>query len=191
MYCRYNGHMTALALLAQEVGVHERTLRRALNEGALRARRPSLRTLDLPLSERDYVRRSWPLMSALRSALRTEHNVGFALLFGSTARGTDTSDSDVDVLVGLRDPGLERVVELGERLTTASGRPVQVVRLDDVKDEPSFLADVVTEGRVLVDRDNLWPGLVSRAAGLRKRASHEQARRAESALAGIDQLLAG
>src|SRR5207247_9778707 len=118
--------MTALALLAQQIGVHERTLRRALNEGALRARRPSPRTLDLPLSERDYVRRSWRLLSGLRSALRTEHNVGFALLFGSTARGTDTPDSDVDVLVALRDPGLERVVELGERLTAASGGPLRV-----------------------------------------------------------------
>jgi predicted nucleotidyltransferase len=171
------------------VGVHERTLRRAVNQGSLRARRQSPRTLELPLSERLYVRRSWHLVAALRSALRTEQNVRFALLFGSAARGTDTPTSDVDVLVELRDPRLERVVDLGERLTAASGRPVDVVRLGDVGDDASFLSDVLTEGRVLVDRDKVWPSLRSREPTLRRRGRHDQARRAEAALAGIDQLL--
>ena len=182
--------MTELGLLAQQVGVHERTLRRAVNQGSLRARRRSSRTLDLPLSERQYVRRSWHLIAALRRALRTEQNVRFALLFGSAARGTDTPTSDVDVLVKLRDPGLEQVIDLGERLTAASGRRVDVVRLGDAEDDPSFLADVVTEGRVLVDRDKLWPRLRSRESTLRRRGRHDVARRAEAALAGIDQLLA-
>lgn len=181
--------MTELGLLAQQVGVHERTLRRAVNQGSLRARRRSPRTLELPLSERLYVRRSWHLMAALRSALRTEQNVRFALLFGSAARGTDTPTSDVDVLVGLRDPRLERVVDLGERLTAASGRPVEVVRLGDARDDASFLADVLTEGRVLVDRDKVWPSLRSREPTLRRRGRDDQARRAEAALAGIDHLL--
>ncbi len=51
------------------------------------------------------------MIALLRSALRTEHNVRFALLFGSSALGTDTPNSDVDVLVALRDPGLQRLVE--------------------------------------------------------------------------------
>ncbi len=42
----------------------------------------------MSLSEREYVRRSWRLLSTLRAALRTEQNVRFALLFGSVARGT-------------------------------------------------------------------------------------------------------
>jgi predicted nucleotidyltransferase len=182
--------MTELGLLAQQVGVDERTLRRAVNEGALRGRRPTPRTLDLPLSERQFVRRSWRLMTALRAALRTEPNVRFALLFGSIARGTDSPDSDIDVLVDLRDPDLERIVDLGERLSAATGRRVEIVRLADAQGDPSFLADVLAEGRVLVDREAIWPGLRSRTPALRRRGRGEQARRVEAALSGIDRLLA-
>jgi predicted nucleotidyltransferase len=181
--------MTDLALLAREVGVHERTLRRAVAEGSLRAARPSPRTLDISLSEREYVRRSWKLLSALRAALRTEHNVRFALLFGSVARGTAAPGSDVDVLVALRDPDLERVVELAIKLTTATGRRVDVVRLEDAESEPSFLADMIADGRVLVDREGLWPRLRSREPSLRRTGRVRQAERTGAALAGLDRLL--
>lgn len=182
--------MTGLALLAEEVGVNERTLRRAVNQGTLRAVRPTPRTLELSLPERRYVRRSWSLLSALRAALRTEHNVRLALLFGSAATGADTPASDVDVLVELQDPSLERVVDLSAKLTAAAGRPVDVVRLLDAEAEPSFLADVVTEGRVLVDREELWPRLRRRRASLRQRGRREEAERTQAALASIDRLLA-
>jgi predicted nucleotidyltransferase len=182
--------MTELALLAREVGVHERTLRRAVAEGSLRVARPSPRTLDISLAEREYVRRSWRLLSALRAALRTEHNVRFALLFGSVARGTDAPGSDVDVLVALRDPELQRIVELSAKLTAATGRHVDVVRLEDAQSEPSFLADVITDGRVLVDREGLWPRLRSREPTLRRAARGRQKERTEAALAGLDRLLA-
>jgi predicted nucleotidyltransferase len=131
------------------------------------------------------------LIAALRSALRTDPNVRFALLFGSTARGTDTPASDVDVLVELLDPGLERVIDLGERLTAASSRPVEIVRLEAVRDDASFLGDVLAEGRVLVDRDEVWPSVRSRERMLRGRRRQEEVRRVEAALAGVDQLLAG
>jgi predicted nucleotidyltransferase len=182
--------MTELALLAREVGVHERTLRRAVAQGSLRAVRPSPRTLQMTLSERQYARRSWALLSALRTALRTEHNVRFALLFGSAARGTDTPESDVDVLVGLRDPSLERVIEVGAKLSAATGRRVDVVRLEDVQAEPSLLADVVADGRVLVDREGLWSRLGGREASLRREGRRTDARRARAALAGLDRVLA-
>lgn len=182
--------MTDLTLLAREVGVHERTLRRAIAEGSLRGVRPTPRTLDISLSEREYVRRSWTLLSALKAALRTEHNVRFALLFGSAARGTSALGSDVDVLVSLRDPDLARVVELTSKLTAATGRRVDVVRLEDAQQEPSFLADVIADGRVLVDREGLWPRLRSRQPSLRRAARTTRARRTDAALAGIDRLLA-
>src|SRR5580765_6127721 len=108
--------MTVLSSLAEEVCVDERTLRRAVNLGIVRGARPTPRTLELPLSERDYIRRRWPLLSQLRAVLRTERNVRFALLFGSAARGTDEPGNDVDVLVDLRDPSFDRVVDLGLRL---------------------------------------------------------------------------
>lgn len=182
--------MNDLALLAEEVGVSERTLRRAVNQGTLRAARPTPRTLDLSVGERQYVRRSWSLLAALRTALRTEHNVRFALLFGSAARGTDTSSSDVDVLVDLRGAGLERVVDLSVKLAAIVGAPVDVLRLQDAEAQPSFLADVVAEGRVLVDRDEAWPRLRRSEPSLRRRGREDEARRARVALAGIDRLLA-
>jgi predicted nucleotidyltransferase len=181
--------MNGLVLLAEDVGVNERTLRRAVNQGTLRGSRSTPRKLELPLHEREYVRRSWGLLSILRTALRTEPNVRFALLFGSTATGTDTPDSDVDVLVELRDASFERVVDLGTKLTRLVGRPVDVVELKDAEAEASFLAQIVGEGRVLVDRDELWPRLRRRKAGLRRRGSRHDARRLERALTGIDRLL--
>jgi uncharacterized protein len=182
--------MNTLAALAREVAVDERTLRRAVNQGTLRATRLGPRTLDLPLSESVYVRRSWPLISALRGALRTEHNVRFALLFGSAAAGTDTPDSDVDVLVDLRDPSFERVVDLGTKLGGLIDRRVDVVELHDAEREPSFLAEIVASGRVLIDRATLWPRLRRREAALRSRGSRQEAERVHTALAGIDRLLA-
>lgn len=181
--------MTELALLAEEVGVNERTLRRAITQGTLRAARPTPRRLQLSLPERRYVRRSWPLLGSLRTTLRTEQNVGFALMFGSAATGTDTPTSDVDLLVELRDPSLERVVDLSTKLTAAIGRPVDVVRLQGAEADPLFLADVVSEGRVLVDREKLWPRLRSREASLRRRGRDDSARRANAALTAIDRLL--
>ncbi|MDQ6775269.1 MAG: nucleotidyltransferase domain-containing protein [Actinomycetota bacterium] len=180
--------MTELAILAREVGVHERTLRRAVAEGSLRGVRPTPRTLDISLSEREYVRRTWKLLSALRAALRTEHNVRFALLFGSAAKGTSVAGSDVDVLVVLRDPDLERVVELSAKLTAATGRRVDVVRLEDAELEPLFLADVITDGRVLVDREGLWRQLRGREPSLRRVARRTRAQRTDAALAGIDRM---
>ena len=185
----YNGRMTELALLAREVGVHERTLRRAVREGALRAVRPTPRTLQMPLSERQYARRSWKLLAALRKALRTEHNIRFALLFGSAARGTAAPGSDIDVLVALRDSRLERTVELTAKLSAATGRRVDVVRLEDAQGEPSFLADVIADGRVLVDRERLWQRLRGREASLRREGERSDARRARAALAGLDRML--
>jgi predicted nucleotidyltransferase len=182
--------MNELSSLAEQVGVSERTLRRAVNQGTLRATRLGPRTLEMPLSERVYVRRSWPLISALRTGLRTESNVRLALLFGSTATGTDAPGSDVDVLVDLRDPSFERVVDLVTKLTRLVGRPVEVVELKDAEAEPSFLAQALNDGRVLVDRDDLWPGLHGLKGSLRRRGSAHDARRVKRALAGIDRLLA-
>ena len=182
--------MTGLALLAEEAGINERTLRRAVSQGTLHGSRPTPRKLELPLSEREYVRRSWELLSTLREALRTEQNVRFALLFGSAATGVDTPESDVDVLVDLRDASFDRVVDLGTKLTRLVGRPVDVVELKDSKAEPSFLAQALGDGRVLVDREGLWPELCRREAGLRRRGSRRDALRLHSALAGIDRLLA-
>jgi len=182
--------MTALSNLAREVGVNERTLRRAVNEGALRGNRPSPRTLELPLSESLYIRRRWPLIAKLRAALRTERNVRFAFLFGSAARGEDTESSDIDVIADLRDGSLERVLDLERRLADAVGKSVDVIRLEDAEDDPTFLANALDVGRVLVDRRGAWPDSIDRLPALRRRGGRRDARRKRDALAGIDRLLA-
>jgi predicted nucleotidyltransferase len=183
--------MSTLADLARDVGVDERTLRRAVNEGTLRGMRPSPRKLDLPLSERRYVRQAWPLISALRAALRTEPNVRFALLFGSAATGEDTPDSDVDVLVSLRDPDLFKLIALEGRLSERLGRDVELVRLEDAERKPSFLELALDGGRVLVDRAGRWPKLHRRAQALVREGDRREARRARAALQGIDALFGG
>jgi predicted nucleotidyltransferase len=181
--------MTQLGLLAVDLGVHERTLRRAVSEGVLHAVRPTARTLALPLSERRYVRRKWPLLSSLRQALRTEQNVRFAVLFGSAATGSDTPGSDIDVLVDLRDSSLDRIVDLSSKLTRIVGRRVDVVRLQDAEADPAFLLNVLADGRVLVDREKRWARLQRREPSRAPRRQLQHAMRARAALGGIDRLL--
>lgn len=181
--------MAALAYLAREVGVNERTLRRALNEGALRGSRPSPRKLELALGEYDYVRRRWQLLAKLRAALRTEHNVRFAMLFGSAARGEDTEHSDVDVIADLRDSDFMREIDLALKLEDAVGRSVDVVDLKDAEDDQTFLAMALEDGRVLVDRENVWPELRLREPDLRGRGRRRDLRDRREAFAGIDRFL--
>jgi hypothetical protein len=47
-------------------------------------------------------------------------------------------------------------------LRRALGTPVDVVMLEQAEAQPSLLADVIREGRVLVDRDDLWDALQER-----------------------------
>ena len=183
--------MTDLALLASQVGTSERTLRRAVNQGTVHASRATPRTLILPLDERHYIRQAWPLLAGIRSALRTAHNVRLAVLFGSAATGSTTASSDVDILVGLRDGDLQRVVDLGTKLALVAGRPVDIVRLRDAEADPAFLAEILGAGRVLVDRDRQWPELRAREPRLRRLGAHADTLRSRAALDGIDRLLAG
>jgi len=182
--------MTPLDLLAQELGVSGRTLRRAVNEGTLRATRSSPRMLEMPVGESVYVRRHWPLLAKLRSVLRTEPNVRFALLFGSVARGEDTEMSDVDVIVFLRDSQHERALDLGLKLEDALERAVDIVLLDEAEDDPTFLAMAIEEGRVLVDREHLWPELCRREETLRRRGRKLDLGRKRRAFARADEFLA-
>lgn len=181
--------MSYLAMLAREVGASERTLRRAVAQGTLRGTWVTPRSLRLAPAEAGYIRRSWGLVAALRSALRTEPNVRFALLFGSAARGTDGPQSDVDILVELRDSGLDEVLDLEIKLTETLGRPVDLTLLDDAESEPSLLADTLREGRVLVDRVERRSELEGREEALRASGREQEARRKRDALAAVDRML--
>jgi len=176
--------MNGLHTVASDVGVSPRTLRRAVAQGTLRGTRRR-NAVALPLSERQYVRRSWNLISAINGALRTEHNVRLAILFGSTATGQDVIGSDVDLLVSMRDDDLERVADLEGKLEVILGRRVDVVRAEDAERDPSFLGEAIDRGRVLVDRDGQLP----RLSHSRRREASDRAIEIEAALAGIDRLI--
>jgi predicted nucleotidyltransferase len=151
--------MEALRRVAAELSIPERTLRRAATEGLLRGTRTSPRRYEISLREEAYLRTHWPLLSALRAALRTEPNVRLAVLFGSTADGTDDDSSEVDLLVALADGNVGRLAELTQRLTDRIGRDVHITRLSEAKDSPALVLDVIEQGRVLIDRNAQWRGL--------------------------------
>lgn len=163
-----------LLQLATELGTSDRTLRRALKQGLIHADRPSPRAVDIGIGERSYLLRAWPELSELREALRTEPRVSLAVLFGSKARGDATADSDVDLLLGLRDGGDGKAI--GYRVAERLGQPVQVVRLDEAERAPMLVSEVLRDGRVLVDRDGLWPRLRKRAAKIERQSSAKRRR---------------
>jgi predicted nucleotidyltransferase len=167
--------MTVLQEVAEQIGAHERTLRRGLADGLLRGHRPTARTVELAAGEVTYLRAYWPLLSALREALRPERNVRLAVLIGSAARGTLRESSDVDVLVELADPNWRMHDRLRERLGSAAGRPVDLVAVEAALEDPLLLDAALREGRVLVDRDERWPRLLAR----HPQAGREAARAAD------------
>lgn len=176
--------------LAQGLHVNERTLRRAWALGTVRGERVTPYKLRLPVEERVYLRRRWPTISRLRSALRTEPNVSLAVLFGSVARGDDYEQSDVDLLVGLRDPGLGNRVALEGRLRARTDLPLEVIALEAALRRPSFMVEVLRDGRVLVDRDGRWPELRARADRFAERASEDGRLRAERARQAVEMFAA-
>jgi len=158
---------------ASRIGCSERTLRRYINGGLLRGRRVAGGQLELSLAEEAYLRGHWTLLSKLMGVLRTERDVRLAVLFGSTAIGEDTPVSDVDLLIAHRRPESMVQADLRIRLRRALEMPVDVVLLEQAETQPALLADVLREGRVLIDRDDLWSPLLQRrdeimAAGARE-----------------------
>jgi predicted nucleotidyltransferase len=157
--------------LAADLEVQERTLRRALSQGLLRAGRLGPRRPWLAPGEREYLRTYWPLLSALRQALRTEHRVRLAVLYGSLARGDGDAGSDLDLLVSFADDRLSAGYELATRLKRVTARRVDVARLERVEAKAPLLLDrVLDEGRVLIDRDGQWGRLRERRAVIAVRA---------------------
>jgi predicted nucleotidyltransferase len=165
--------------LAESLGVDERTLRRAWALGTLRGTRRTPYRLELPLEERIYLHGHWEALSRLRGALRTEPNVSMAVVFGSVARGDDEADSDLDLLIALRDPGLRPRVALAERLRKRTGLTLEIVALEDVLRRPSLMVEILREGRVLVDREERWPELSAQSGRIRVQAKRDRKRLAK------------
>lgn len=170
-----------LPKLAAQIGAPERTLRRALTEGLVHANRPGPRQITIDADERAYLTSHWPLLAELRKALRTEPNVAMAVLFGSAARGEEHDDSDLDILISLRDPHVFRAVDLAGRLSRVVGRNVDVVQLAQAEAKPTLLADAVEHGRVLVDREGRFADLRSQRETLDRRAAVHRKQMSERA----------
>jgi predicted nucleotidyltransferase len=177
----------ALAEIATELGCDERTLRRYADLGLLRAeKRGGCGETRLPYREERFLKRQWDLLSGLRRGLRTEHRVRLAVLFGSIATGEDRPDSDVDLLIGHSTGDPEQLVALRRRLQKRIDRPVHLVLLDDAERSAVLMADVLTEGRVIVDRDEIWSDLEDR----RERALREAGKEADATRAAAREAVA-
>jgi len=158
--------------LAADLDAQERTLRRAAAQGALRATRSGPRRLRLAAGEREYLRAHWWLLSSLRRALRTEHSVRLAVLYGSLARGDEDGDSDLDLLVSLADDRPSAGFRLGVRLQRISGRRVDIAQLERIEARaPLLLERILDEGRVLIDRDGQWDRLCEHRSEIHARSA--------------------
>jgi hypothetical protein len=81
------------------------TLRRAVACGAVHADRRGPARLELGDGEVAYPASPLGLLSRLLQTLRTEPTVRLAVLFGSLARGEESADSDIDILIDAGDAG--------------------------------------------------------------------------------------
>ncbi len=179
-----------LADLAGELGADERTLRRAVADGTIRCEHLGPRRRRVHEDECRYMVSHWPLLANLRQALRTERNVRLAVVYGSVARGEDTPQSDLDVLVTLAEDHPDAAVKLAVRLEGALGRRVDVARLGRVRETaPLLLLRAIDEGRVVLDRDGEWAPLRERRGELARRASRAHAARRRRARASVLELL--
>lgn len=174
----------ALAETALGLGCSERTLRRYVNDGVLHGRRIASQ-LELSSEEENYARSHWTLLKTLKRALRNERDVRLAVLFGSTAAGEDRPSSDVDLLIVHRRREQRALAGLRMRLRDALGKPVHVVSLDQAQRAPSLLADILTEGRVLIDRDALWDELTGQYDRVLASAVQEESISAASARGAV------
>lgn len=94
-------------------------------------------------------------MEAIRRVLDRDPRIAYALVFGSSARGTAHPHSDVDVAVGLVPAAVLSPRDVGALiadLERAAGRPIDLVVLDDAPGPLAFR--IFRDGVTLVERDH-------------------------------------
>jgi uncharacterized protein len=94
------------------------------------------------------------VLDVLRRTLSDDPRIAYALVFGSTARGTSHALSDVDVAIGT--PGdaplsTRDIGELTSKLEGAAGRAVHLVVLNDAP--PGLAYRIFKDGQPLLVRD--------------------------------------
>lgn len=94
-------------------------------------------------------------MEALRRILQDDPRIEYALLFGSSARGTAHAGSDLDIAIGLAARVVMKPLELGAvvaKLESAAGQAVDVLILDEA---PAAIAyRVFRDGQVIVEKNH-------------------------------------
>jgi predicted nucleotidyltransferase len=131
------------------------------------------------------------LLAIATDALRSERDVRLAVLFGSTATGEDRPDSDVDLLIARRSSTARARAALSIRLSKTLSKRAHLVDLEHAEAAPMLLADVLLEGRLLIDRDGLWAGLLGRRSEIVSRARSEEAALSLRAQEAIRDITAG
>jgi predicted nucleotidyltransferase len=94
-------------------------------------------------------------MDAVRKLLTEDPRIAYALVFGSSARGTAHAGSDLDLAIGLESHEHISALDLGEliaRLECASGRPVDVVLINE--SPPAVAYRAFRDGRVIVEKNH-------------------------------------
>ena len=94
-------------------------------------------------------------MDAVSQVLLDDPRVEFALLFGSGARGTAHSGSDLDIAIGLKHDTNLTAMELGDlvsRLERAAARAVDLLVLNDAPSPVVYR--VFRDGRLLVEKNH-------------------------------------
>ncbi len=85
--------------------------------------------------------------------LARDPRIGYALVFGSFARGTQHAHSDLDIAIGGSSCGFtaREIGDLVSRLEAASGQNVDLVLLDEAP--PGLAFRVFRDGKILVEND--------------------------------------
>ncbi len=94
------------------------------------------------------------VLDALRRTLSDDSRIAYALVFGSTARGSSHALSDVDVAIGTTGDAPLGALDIGEltsRLEAAAGRAVHLVVLNDAP--PGLAYRVFQDGSPFLIRD--------------------------------------
>ena len=107
----------------------------------------------------------------------------------------DTAAADAEtryylarLLAEFRRDGVGARADARERLEAAAGRRVQLVGLAEAKASPLLLADILRDGRVLVDRDGEWRKLKRRERAIQQQAREADRRLDEEAWAALEHL---
>lgn len=74
-----------------------------------------------------------------------KYNVSYAYLFGSYAKGIASEKSDIDILISDEVKGLE-FIGLAEELCSKLHKKVDLIRIDDLKNNYEFLNEILATG---------------------------------------------